>query len=151
MTDVLAEMLAVPDAYIPGLVDTGTWREIGITHWHLAEWKSVVSNNRRFDQENVGPHIARGEACRDPHAALRWAVLTPMGIYMSHRDPVAAFAQRSWRTPADVIDSIDHSWWWMTTQPSLLVPIGGMVALAADGWTAHVHAHPMTQSHCRQH
>jgi hypothetical protein len=148
MTDLLAEMCAVPDEYIPSLVDPGRWRGLGVTHWHLANWKSAVGNNRRFDQELVAPHIARGEPCHDPHEAMQWCVLTPMSIYLSRRNPEAAFTQRGWRTPADVVASIDNGWSLLTTT---LIPIGGMVALAADGWTAHVHAHPMTKSHCRQH
>lgn len=151
MTDLLAEMCAVPDEYIPTLVDTGEWREFGVTHWHLCNWKSVVGNQRRFDQDVVAPHIARGEPCHDPREALQWVVTTAMAAYLARTDPVAAFAMRGWRTPADVVASIDGGWLWMVVKPSLMMPIGGMVALDSGGRTAHVHAHPMTQSHCRQH
>jgi len=140
----------LPEAYIDSLVDTGHWRDVGITHWHLWSTEQAVANVARFTKEVVAGHISRGEPCHDPHEALSWVYRRHLEGLMSGSDPAGYARQAGWHSEDDLRFSIAVSWEFMTDKPHGLTPIGRGVEVRS-GRSLDVFAEPMTSARCRRH
>ncbi|HTF49430.1 MAG TPA: hypothetical protein VK735_18465 [Pseudonocardia sp.] len=145
----------LPEAYIDSLVDTGHWRQVGVTHWHLwsTEQPLLVSgrpNAARFTHELLAGHIARGEPCHDPREALRWVYRRHLEALMSGSDPAGYAQQAGWHNEDAFRFSIGVSWEFMTDKPHSLTPIGRGVEVRA-GRSLDAYAEPMTSARCQRH
>lgn len=128
---------------INGLVDSGEWREVGITHWHLVRWEASIKAMADARSDLVAGHIARGTPCYGPHEAMRWIFDEALSAL---RGPTR------WDTWPDLLFSTNNAWALLTKYVHLLTPVGHMVALGTDDRrVAAIHAYPMTKSRCRGH
>ena len=150
MTTLTGYVPTLPEEYIDALTDTGRWREVGITHWHLWQHEDNTYNPQRYEKEIVAGHIARGEPCHDPREALRWIYLCHLAALISGPDPARYAHRKGWHDAAAFRFAIANSWEYMTAKPDLMTPIGGGLEVRA-GRSLSVYAEPMTKARCLRH
>jgi hypothetical protein len=141
---------SVPEEYIGSLVDTGRWRDRGVTHWHLCQSEDDVNDTRRFSASYSAGQVHRGQSAHDPHEALLWVYAQKIKGLRGGSHPVRYAEQRGWRSVDDLHRSIDVSWDFMTDRCGLLTPIGGGVEVRA-GRSLDIYAYPMTVDSCERH
>jgi hypothetical protein len=150
-----AELLTVPEEYIPTLRDSEVWRSLGITHWHLTRWdRKLTLKENQFVSEEIADRVARGEACTDPREALLWVMTETAACLVSTSDPEKFFHIRGWKNADDLRRTIDISWEFMTGRPYSFIPIGHLVLFKeshAGSWVANIYAYPQDADRCRRH
>jgi hypothetical protein len=150
VTTAATYLPTIPAGLIESLPDSGRWRELGITHWHLWSHDSAVTNTDRFTKDIVAARILNGEPESDPRAALEWVLTQQIQGMIRGPRPQQCAWHRRWRDEASFRESIEFSWDLMTHRPHLLTPIGGGLAVRV-GWSLDVYAEPMNRGRCLRH
>lgn len=83
MVEPKATQIHVPRDAAGRLVDSGRWREIGVTHWHLVVTTWAMADRERFSDERIKlarrlrpsqlGEVFRGVA-RSPHEVTAWVM-----------------------------------------------------------------------------
>ncbi len=126
-------------------VDTGRWRERGITHWHLRHEEWALGDPQRFDQHRCTESILDAHAVAySPQEALDWL----LNQYRTVVEAPASSASRS----AGLVTAED---WLEREEVAFYLLMNGSIAgrgiVAATGRIVDNFAHPMTAAQCRRH
>lgn len=143
---------SAPDpGFFDGLVDSGRWREEGVTHWHLTLTEIGTNVRERYAMDRWQRIVSQDwiGTETDPRAALVWVTEQRIRAIRGSADP-DAFARRiGWNTREDVEFQVVCSWESLTGPGR--TPVGGGVAVR-DGWSVEIYANPMTAAECsREH
>lgn len=152
----------IPDRAIPfisSLVDPGSWRRRGITHWHLVSevnlmyvksGKRSIPNPARYSTERIRELVADTKlAAASPHEALTWLAgqwVTALNAPECHTAPAIA-QQRQWHNTRAWHQALQSHWDTLTT--SLVTPTGCGMATSAR-YSLDCYAYPQTSA-CRRH
>lgn len=149
-------MRAVTTDYVPTtvpdlshLTDTGRWRELGITHWHLVTDDTATNDKLRYTAERwhglAGARYTHHTA--DPHEALAWLANERMTAIHRSSDPARTARTAGWDTEREWTARHDTTWFMLTHVGK---PAGGGI-LVSDGRSVDVFAQPMTPATCHRH
>lgn len=150
--------LAVPPVFLSSLVDTGRWRERGVTHWHCHVEEQPINvhgrpNEARFNTDRVREVVNREftHAITDPLEAFTWLTSQWTEALSDPRrtpDPTAVLKQRLWHTDELWLQQLEHTWETLTTSDS--TPAGCGLQLKPN-WSLDAFCYPMTLARCRRH
>lgn len=149
---------SLPVEFIGSLVDSGRWREVGISHWHLLREEAPITrrgraNEERFDTARIAAAV---RSCRkvstDPHDVITWIWRQKIDGVLSGANPARYAAQAGWHAEKDLLFAIEVCWEFLTERLSAkhLGPSGGGVEIRPN-LSLDVHAYPQTAETCRRH
>lgn len=151
-------VLSVPPALLASLVDSGRWRERGVTHWHCtAEEQPINVNSRpneaRFNTDRVRDVVNRSftAAAMTPLDAFTWLTSQWLDAVNDPRrcqDPSGVLKQRLWHTDDMWLDQLRHTWEMLTT--SATTPTGCGLQIGVNR-SLDAFCYPMTLANCRRH
>jgi hypothetical protein len=128
------------------LDDTGRWRELGITHWHLTVDEIGTGAGERYSRERwhglVGARFVHTTA--DPREALHWITDQRIAALKRSPRPEDYAAQAGWGSEQEWLDRLSLTWFMLTHSPS---PAGGGFAIS-DGRSVEIYANPMSAQDC---
>jgi hypothetical protein len=153
MTSALPEHLRpiVSDMSVPvdeqgRWIDSGRWREVGVTHWHLIEPREwAISDSARFSTEDMRASRVRSSAgvARDPHEVVAWLTATLDKLISEHGLTEEILQQSGILTP-EGRRSKDETAFWMASRG---MDVCAMQALKG-GRISHYSAYAMTAQEC---
>lgn len=128
--------ISVPRDEAGRLIDSGQWRAVGVTHWHLVRTEWRMSDLDRFDNDRVA-RVRRQQPshgiARGPHDVADWMMTQRLT------------SQEAWlvRPPEDWAIAEEISFWFAMRGHSC----AGLARLS-DEWIAHIDAYAMTAAEC---
>ncbi|MGH3587475.1 MAG: hypothetical protein ACRDQ0_14240 [Pseudonocardia sp.] len=127
-------------------VDSGRWRDVGVTHWHLIpprEW--AVSDSARFSTENARTERVRSSAgvARSPHEVLDWLQSTLDTLISEHGHDDAMLRSSGILTEEDRRSKAENQFWMAMFGKDVCC----MLALRG-GRISHYTAYAMTEREC---
>lgn len=147
------------EQFIDSLEDSGRWREVGITHWHLLREEDVIRlpdgrlNMRRFDTNCIRYEVAETtNISRDPYEVMKWLYQEMVISLLNSSNSCKYIPQHGWHTQEDLHFRIGVSWEFLTKQlpPRNFVPSGRGTEIRHN-WSLDVHAYPHTVAMCSLH
>lgn len=127
----------VPD--LSTFVDSGGWRECGVTHWHLTVSECGTSDPHRYDRERWAA-MGRVGTLDDPREVLRWICERRIAALERAADPATAARQAGWSTPEGWNQRAEVTWEVLTKSGS--TPAGGGIAING-GRSVEIYAQPI--------
>ncbi len=127
-------------------IDSGRWREVGVTHWHLIEPREwATSDSTRFSTEDMRASRVRSSAgvARDPHEVAAWLSATLDKIISEHGLTEEILQQSGILTPQGR-RSKDETAFWMASRG---MDVCAMQALKG-GRISQYTAYAMTAQEC---
>lgn len=141
--------------YVPAAVpstehwhDPGTWREYGVTHWHLTLDEIATTDKDRHDAERLREVTKRGRPTADPHEALVWLCEQRIAALRRAPDPAAAARKVGWDSEHAWLERTEITWTVLTGAGR--TPAGGGIALS-EGRSIDIFAVPQTARDCTRH
>ena len=128
-------------------VDTGRWRDRGITHWHLRHEDWPIGDPQRLDHHRYTEAVLDAHAIAyNPHEALDW-------LLTRYRAALSAAAADSHAARAAGLVTTDD--WREREEVSFYLLANGSIAgrgiAPSNGRIIDNFAHPMTAQRCRRH
>jgi hypothetical protein len=127
-------------------IDSGRWREVGVTHWHLIEPREwAISDSARFSTEDMRASRVRssGGVARDPHEVVAWLTATLDRIISEHGLTAEVLHQSGILAP-EGRRSKDETAFWMASRG---MDVCAMQALKS-GRILHYSVYAMTAQEC---
>lgn len=145
----MAEYVPSSVPAVDHLTDSGRWRELGITHWHLVVDEISTTDRIRYSAERWhGLAGARySDHTADPVEALVWLANKRMEAVHRASNPEAVAQRAGWDTPEAWQERHDTTWYMLTSAGK---PAGGGVSIS-DGRSVDIFAEPMTSRDCTKH
>ncbi|GAA4861048.1 hypothetical protein GCM10023403_26760 [Pseudonocardia benzenivorans] len=129
-----------------GLTDSGRWRELGVTHWHLTVGEVTTGDPARYRIERWRELVgARYEGTTDdPREALRWITDQRIDAVKRATHPDACLARAGWDSEARWLAALEVTWMMLTRT---LGPAGGGISVS-DGRSIEIYADAMSPRSC---
>ena len=123
--------------------DSGRWRELGVTHWHLTVTEVETKSPTRFSRERWEQIENTGYvgAVFDPAKALAWVTDQRRSVLARTSDPDAT-ARKAGLTDLEI--AAETTWLMLTRTTS---PAGGAISIN-ESQSVEIYANPMTALAC---
>lgn len=127
-------------------IDSGRWRELGVTHWHLnmEEWR--ISDTARFsnDEQAVARRRRAAEGvAHSPAEVAEWGVAIRRKLIEQHRLGETALRSSGLATPQDWV-SKEETLFFMAMHGQ---DVYGMLAIS-EGRVQHLYASAVKSTSC---